>query len=994
MPRSASIFHSLTTRLVLIGGLIIILVIGFILVSTDKLFSKLIPTEINSLVSETNLLLNGALAPLVFTDDLGSTTEFLARIENIKSPLITYIGVYETNGTLYAKIGGAPKELHNTPVARDLDYTQKVVQSVIELKVADETVGKAAYGISMVHLYQLNNSIKNQVLLIGAIGLLLVVIFLGGFGFILYKRVRRLTEAAHSLAETGEIQNIKIKGKDEIGTLAQDFTKMAEVIQERNNALFKSETKFKALFMENRDGIGVADAQTGIILECNQSLADMVGHRREDLIGEHQSVLHPPSPNENQFIETFLQHISDRQGEMIETQIQTASGELIDVEIKANLIDLQGKKLVQGIFHDVTEKNIATKALKASEERFELAMHFANDGLFDWNLETNEIIYSTGWKKMLGYEDHEIKDEFSEWERLTKPEDIKSSWKMLNEVLEGKRDRFLKEFQMQHKDGHWVDILSRANIIFNDEGKGIRVVGTHIDISERKKMEKELRDSEAKYRNMMESFADPLYICSYDFTVEYMNPPMIRRIGRDASGEKCYSALHGLDSKCDWCIFDQVSEDKTIETSIKSPLDGRNYRVSNMPIRNQNGTISKMTIFRDITDYLEAVSEKEKAQKQLIQSQKMESIGNLAGGIAHDFNNILSSVIGFTELALDSVEKDSMIENDLQEVYTAGKRAKELVAQILAFARQSEEELKPIQVDVIVKEVLQFIRSSIPTDIEIKKDIDSDSLIMGNPTQVHQIMMNLCTNAAHAMEDDGGTLDVTLKDILVEKNVSKNLDLKPGNYIKLTVSDTGTGIPPDIIDSIFEPYFTTKDPGEGTGMGLAMVLGIIESYGGKITVNSTLGKGATFTAYLPITRKRKVQRQYEPEELPKGTERILFVDDEEPIAKMGRQGLELLGYQVATRTSSVEALELFKSKPNEFDLVITDMTMPNMTGDKLAMELMKIRPDIPIILCTGYSKKISDDSASEIGIKAFTYKPVVKADLAKTVRKVLDEAKI
>jgi PAS domain S-box-containing protein len=290
---------------------------------------------------------------------------------------------------------------------------------------------------------------------------------------------------------------------------------------------------------------------------------------------------------------------------------------------------------------------------------------------------------------------------------------------------------------------------------------------------------------------------------------------------------------------------------------------------------------------------------------------------------------------------------------------------KQVEEQLKAEREKLEEKLGPIQIDKILEEVLHFIRSSIPTTIEIDKKIDSNSLIIGNQTQVHQILMNLFTNAAHAMEDEGGTLGITLKDILFDKSLSKELDLKSGNYIELAVSDTGIGIPPEISDSIFEPYFTTKDPGEGTGMGLAMVQGIVESYGGKISVNSILEEGTTFTIYLPVTRKRKIQRQYDHEQLPMGTERIMFVDDEAPIAKMGSLGLERLGYQVDTRTSSVEALELFKSKPNGFDLVVTDMTMANMTGDKLAIELMKIRKDIPVILCTGYSKKISDATAVE-----------------------------
>jgi nitrogen-specific signal transduction histidine kinase/ActR/RegA family two-component response regulator len=386
----------------------------------------------------------------------------------------------------------------------------------------------------------------------------------------------------------------------------------------------------------------------------------------------------------------------------------------------------------------------------------------------------------------------------------------------------------------------------------------------------------------------------------------------------------------------------------------------------------------------------EDITEEKSLQNQLQQAQKMESIGSLAGGIAHDFNNILSSIIGFTELALDDVEKGTILEDSLQEVYTAGKRAKDLVKQILAFARQSDEEFKPIHPSSIVREVLKLIRPSIPTSIEIRQNIKSDSLIMGNATQVHQILMNLCTNAAYAMEADGGILDISMKDVMIDGITETE---KPGNYIEITVSDTGVGIAPDILDKIFEPYFTTKGPGEGTGMGLAMVHGIVESYGGRITVDSKPGQGTRFTICLPVIRERQKHSQYETEALPSGKERILFVDDEAPIARMGSQMLERLGYSVTTRTSSVEALELFRLKPDDFDLVITDMTMPNMTGDKFAAALIEIRPEIPVILCTGYSKQLSAERAAEAGIKAYAMKPLARNILAETVRKVLDEAK-
>ena len=411
-----------------------------------------------------------------------------------------------------------------------------------------------------------------------------------------------------------------------------------------------------------------------------------------------------------------------------------------------------------------------------------------------------------------------------------------------------------------------------------------------------------------------------------------------------------------------------------------------------IPVFDDHQQIEYLTVVSADTTWRKTKEEeKKRLEKQLRQSQKMESIGNLAGGIAHDFNNILAAIIGFTEIALDEAPKGSLLDDSLQEIYAAGKRARDVVKQILAFARQSEEKKHPIQPGAIAKDVLTLIRSTLPATIDIRPTITSNSWIMGNATQIHQVLINLCTNAADAMERSGGVLRLTIQDMAVASKYPP-AGIRQGNYIEIRVSDNGAGIAPDIMDAIFEPYFTTKAPGEGTGMGLAMAQGVIESHGGEISVESQLGKGTTFTIYLPITKKRPANGADTPEQLPKGMERILFVDDEVPIAKMGGRILEQQGYFVTTTTSSTEALALFQAAPADFDLVITDMTMPDMTGDRLAAKLMKIRPDIPVILCTGYSTKISDKTAIEIGIRAFAYKPVAKAELAKIVRKVLDEA--
>jgi PAS domain S-box-containing protein len=410
-------------------------------------------------------------------------------------------------------------------------------------------------------------------------------------------------------------------------------------------------------------------------------------------------------------------------------------------------------------------------------------------------------------------------------------------------------------------------------------------------------------------------------------------------------------------------------------------------------IDESGAVIGTRATFLDITDRKKAYKEKKILENKLRHAQKMESIGTLAGGIAHDFNNILSSIVGYTELILTECKPGSMMEENLNEVYIASLRARDLVKQILAFARQTDEETKPVVVHAVAKEVLKLIRSTIPVTIEIKQQLQSDALVMGNPAQIHQLILNLCTNAAQAMEDDGGCLTVNLGEVRIKGDSDvRSADIDPGDYLELSVSDTGTGIAPEIADSIFEPYFTTKETGRGTGMGLAVVHGIVKRYGGDITIQSELNKGTRFTVHLPIFKQRSETIQTDPREYPTGTERILFVDDELAIARLGRKALERLGYHVTACCDSKEALELFRQQKNRFDLIITDMSMPHMTGDKLAVEMMKIRQGIPIILCTGYSKKISSETASVIGIKAFAHKPLEISELATTVRKVLDGA--
>jgi len=382
-----------------------------------------------------------------------------------------------------------------------------------------------------------------------------------------------------------------------------------------------------------------------------------------------------------------------------------------------------------------------------------------------------------------------------------------------------------------------------------------------------------------------------------------------------------------------------------------------------------------------------------KLQEQVAQSQKMESIGTLAGGIAHDFNNILFPILGHTEMLLQDISEESATHDSLKQIYSGAIRAKELVKQILTFSRQESSELKLMKMQPIIKEALKLIRSTIPTTIDIKQNIDPKcGIIKADPTQIHQIVMNLSTNAYHAMEETGGELIIGLKEMKLNDYKTSRLDIIPGNYACLTIADTGKGMNKELTQKIFEPFFTTKEKGKGTGMGLSVVHGIVKSMNGAIQVDSEPGKGTQFYVYLPLEKSILVEYETRPKaEIQKGTEQILLVDDEDAILTMEKLMLERLGYHVTSRTSSMEALEAFRDSPYKFNLVITDMAMPNMPGDKLSLELTKVRPDIPVLLCTGFSETMSKETAASLGIKGFLLKPIVMKDLSQKIREVLDK---
>ena len=518
--------------------------------------------------------------------------------------------------------------------------------------------------------------------------------------------------------------------------------------------------------------------------------------------------------------------------------------------------------------------------------------------------------------------------------------------------------------------------------------------GFTIDISERKLAEKTLRESEERFRALFEYAPDAYFMIDLEGNVIDWN-----HIAEDLTGYQRREMIGGNVLQLGLLPSDQLpmaaeSLAMSAERKATGPdelalntKDGKRVivEIRTLPI-NMQGKDVVLGIARDISD-------RRRLEEQLQQSQKMEAIGALAGGVAHDFNNILAIILANTEIAMTGLSDMDEPREHLNEIRDACLRAREVTRQILAFSRQSEHQARPIRIDSVVSESLRLIRSATPTTIDIREDMPGDvGVVMGDSTQIDQVLLNLCTNASHAMREKGGILNVSLVRVhLDDKDAGTIAHLTAGDYARLRISDTGHGIPPDEIDRIFEPYFTTKDVGGGTGMGLAVVHGIVSQHGGAITVDSEIGVGTTFEIYFPVVDDESDVETDSPKDIPRGTESVLFVDDEPAMVRIFQTMLERLGYTVSVRTSSTEALEAFRAQPESYDLVITDQTMPHLTGQRLAREIMAVRPGTPIILCTGYSDQIDEDIAKRMGVKAFVTKPLVIRELAAIIREVLGD---
>jgi two-component system, cell cycle sensor histidine kinase and response regulator CckA len=817
--------------------------------------------------------------------------------------------------------------------------------------------------------------------------------------------VAEAKKAFQQFVETGVINDKKLTLKRKDGSKI-DVSLNVNAIRDEAGEIKYSMSSWRDISAHKRTLEALRESEALLVMAGRTARfggwsSDSDGH--EVVWSEQVALIHEKQPGYSPTIEEAIQHYAPEWRDKIaaayqiciregtpydeELEIITAGGHRLWVRTTGEAVrDKMGEIVrVQGSFQDISERKRTEQALENNQNFLNRIIDQSPFATWISDEKGTMIKCNAALKKFLNITDEQLIGKYNVFEDEVAIE--QGLMPKIRTVFEdGKTANFSVEWdagELGYKDAKKVHIEGTMFPIHDDKGDLTNVVDHWIDITEKKLAEEQLRQSEEKYRSMMEAMKDPIYICSPDFRVEYMNPSMIQRTGRDGTGEKCFKALHDLDEKCPWCTHDEAQQPEYCEDDIVTPKDNRSYHVSASPIIRGDGSISKMTVLRDTTDL-------RKLEAQLQQAQKMEAIGTLAGGIAHDFNNLLMTIQGRTSIMLMKKDSSHPDIRHLKGIEGNIESAADLTRQLLGFARGGKYEVKPTDLNELVKkENRMFGRTKKQISIRGKyeKDLWSVEVDQG---QIAQVLLNLYVNAWQAMAA-GGDLYLETENITLDEDYAKPFSIAPGRYVKISVTDNGTGMDKATQEKIFEPFFTTKEMGRGTGLGLASVYGIIKNHGGFINVYSEKGHGTTFNIYLPASEKEAIEEKKPAGDTLRGTETVLFVDDEDMIIEVAEELFDQLGYKVLTARSGKEAIEIYEKNKEQIDIVLLDMIMPDMSGSDTYERMKAIDPDIKVLLSSGYSINGQATEIMDRGCNGFIQKPFKMKELSQKLREILDD---
>lgn len=676
----------------------------------------------------------------------------------------------------------------------------------------------------------------------------------------------------------------------------------------------------------------------------------------------------------------------------LEYRCKVDGGEWADLQSNVHEVPESDPPRFWVVSRDITERKRAEEALREERNRAQEYLDVAGVILLALDKQGLVTLLNRKGREVLGFENEEDLLGMEWFETCLPAASADKVRSVFKRILAGEYERFeYVDDDVRTQTGEIRTISWHTAILHDAEGNAIGTLSSGQDVTDSKRAERQ----NALLATAVDQADESIVITDSDATVQYVNPAFERVTGYSRAEIVGKNPRILKSGKQDRVFYEEMWNRLTkgevwYGQMVNKRKDGSEFQeeASISPIKDARGRITNYVgVKRDITHEVELDS-------QLRQAHKMEAIGTLASGIAHDFNNLLQAMLGYAVLARRKTAGDKQVSASLQQVIEAGNRATELVSQILAFSRRTERRFLPVQLDQVVREAAKLLRPSLPSTIDLRVDIDPKCrAVIGDATEMHQVIMNICTNAYQAMRDTGGVLEILVHETSVDAvRASSHPLLEEGDYVRVVVVDTGCGMPPETLERVFDPYFTTKEAGEGTGLGMATVRGIVEGGGGAVTIDSVPGEGTTVEVLMPIPKWRDLPAEGTLAESgdAHGTERVLFVDDEPMLVELVRQDLQEFGYSVEARTSSVEALEAFRSDPSKFDVVITDQTMPNLTGIELSRQLLQLRPDVPVVLCTGFSDLVDDKVARKAGIRELVPKPVLCSDLAAAIRRVRD----